>query len=290
MEKWEEIYTQEDLYKLQKIEIESLRVFIEVCTTLKIEWFLYGGTLLGAVKYSGIIPWDDDIDVAMTRDNYNRFLKEAPSILPKEYVIQSPYNEKRSPYVYTKLRRRNTKYIEQYHHRLPIEKGVYIDIYAVDNIPDDEIQRKEQYDEVRKWILQYYYRQCLHLSFPIWGMKKIKNAIGQLLFYLIGHLHSQEYYIKKIDSAMTKYNNSKTTRMACLYSPNYDNIYSKLYPLEKGKFENLDVWIPSCYQEHLRLRYGDYAKLPPEEQRIGHYPYLFDIKEINHEYKSRYDE
>lgn len=249
MEKWKEIYDKEDLKKLQRIEIDSLKVFIEVCEKLKIEWFLYGGTLLGAVKYSGIIPWDDDIDVAMTRENYNRFLDEVPAVLPKEYVIQSPYNERRSPYSYTKLRRRNTQYIEQYHHKLPIEKGVYIDIYAVDNIPDDEKMRKEQYDEVRKWILKYHYRQCIHLSFPIWGFKKIKNAIGQLLYFVTGHFHSQKYYINKIDAAMTRFNNSETARKACLYSPSYENIYTSLYPLEKRKFEEFDVWVPACYQD-----------------------------------------
>lgn len=276
-EKWREIYSVDQINKLQKIERDCLFEFIRVCERLEIEYVLYGGTLLGAIKYDGFIPWDDDIDVALTRDNYNRFLSEAPGIISDKYVIQSPYSEPKSPYVYTKLRKKGTKYIEQYHHKLDIEKGVYIDIYAIDNIPDNEELRKKQYMEVRKWILKYYYRQCLHISLPIIGFKRIKNAIGQIMYYVIGRMHSQEYYIKHIEKLMTKYNDIDTKRKACLYSPNYDNIYIKFYPLITHQFEGKEVTIPFCFDDHLRRRYGDYKLLPPEEKRIGHIPYEIEL-------------
>ena len=147
-EKWQDIYTAEELHAIQKIEKEILQEFINACNKLNIEYIVYGGTLLGQVLYGDMIPWDDDIDVGLTRENYNRFLQEAPDILSKEYVIQSPYNEKKSPFSYTKLRKVGTKYIEKYNHKLNIEKGIYIDIYPVDNIPDSEELRKKQWKKV----------------------------------------------------------------------------------------------------------------------------------------------
>lgn len=275
-EKWQEIYTEEQLKRLQNILIENLKVFIDVCNKLNLEYFVYGGTLLGTIKYKNIIPWDDDVDVAMTRENYVRFLNEAPKILPKEYVLQTPYNEKKTPYSYTKLRKKGTKYIEEFYNNLDIEKGIYIDIYPVDNIPNDEKLRKKQYDEARKWIYTYYFRQCLHIKFPI-QIKKIKSTLGQIILYCLLHLIPQSYIIKKLDKSMTKYNDIKTDRKACLFSPNYNNIYVKLYPLEKRKFGNIDVMVPNCYDDHLKKRYGQYTRDLPAEKRIGHIPYEIEF-------------
>ena len=98
MEKWNKFYTKEQLKKLQEIEMDNLKEFIRVCEVLGLEWFVYGGTLLGVEKYQGLIPWDDDIDVALPRESYDRFVNEAVDVLGKDYFIQSPYNCKDSPF------------------------------------------------------------------------------------------------------------------------------------------------------------------------------------------------
>ena len=273
-EKWQEIYTKKQLLSIQKIEKEILREFIRICNLLKIEYFIYGGTLLGQVKYGDMIPWDDDIDVAMTRENYNIFLEKAPNIISNDYIIQSPYNEKKSPFSYTKIRRKNTKYIEKYHHKLNIEKGIYIDIYPVDNIPDDENARKMQWKKAQLFCKLYYSRQCLHASFSF-NIKELYNFLKRGLLFCVLRLLPQSFYVSKIDYYMTKYNNINTKRKACLFSPNYNNIYIKLYPLLKKSFGDITVTIPNCFDDHLNKRYGDYKKDLPNDKKIGHIP--FDI-------------
>ena len=278
-EKWEEIYTKQQLDDIQSIEKEILKEFIKVCQKLDIEYFIYGGTLLGTIKYGKMIPWDDDIDVAMTRDNYIRFLNEASAVLSSKFVIQSPYNEKKSPFPYTKLRKKGTKFIEEFNHKLDIEKGIYIDIYPVDNIPDDEKLRMKQYKKVDLYRKLYYHRQCLHAAFPF-PISKFKIYFFRLILHYSTRILPQTFYINKIDKFMTKYNSVKTKRKACLFSPNYDNIYIKLYPLIKKNFEDIDVMVPNCYNDHLKKRYGDYMKDIPAYKRIGHIPYEFETHSI----------
>lgn len=276
-EKWEKYYSKEQLKLLQKIELENLKVFIDICKKLNLVYFVYGGTLLGVEKYNGIIPWDDDIDVALPRESYEKFVKYAEDILPEEYFIQNPYNCPECPYPYTKLRRKGTKYIEYANRNVKIETGIYIDIYPVDRIPDQENLRKKQFKKVRRWIFIYQCRQI-----PLYD-RKATCFLGQfkrLLKWLVCNffkIFSQSYCMKKIDYYMTMYNNTNTQRYAALNSPNYNNIYLHLFPLEKGVFEKIDVNIPGDWKTHLRMRYGDYSGLPPKDERCGHIPYILDF-------------
>ena len=166
-EKWREFYSPEELQKLQQIQIESLRVFIDVCNKLGVEYFLYGGTLLGAIRHKGFIPWDDDIDVALPRKDYMRFQREAGDVLPPDYVLQSPYTDKASPFPHLKLRRRGTKYIEYSTHDLPIEQGIYVDIYPLDKAADDEFLFQKQRREALRVDKIFVYRQSHFTSEPL---------------------------------------------------------------------------------------------------------------------------
>lgn len=279
MEKWEKYYTKEQLDSLQKIELENLRVFIEVCNKLNLEYFVYGGTLLGVDKYQGIIPWDDDVDVAMPRESYEKFLKYATDILPDEYFIQSPYNCPKSPYPYIKLRRKRTKFVEYVNRNLDVETGIYIDIYPVDRIPDDEKLRRQQFKNARKWIMIYVIRQSRLYDKKEVGIKGFVRTLGKRFVTYSLKILPAQYCLKKIDYYMTLYNDTETQRYAALNSPNYDNIYLHLYPLQNGMFNGIEVNIPGDHKTHLKMRYGDYSDLPPEEERCGHVPYILDLGE-----------
>lgn len=278
MEKWQEYYTDDQIKKLQKIEFETLTVFITVCDKLGLEYFLYGGTLLGAVKYGDFIPWDDDIDVALPRESYDKFVHEAGSVLPNGYFIQSPYNCKNSPYPYIKLRKAGTKYVEYINRNLPIETGIYIDIYPVDKIPDNEKRRRKQFRLARRWILIYVYRQSRLFDNEAHTFKEhLKNAIKYVVCH-ISKVFSQKFCIKQIDKYMKMYNDNdnENCRYGALSSPNYNNIYDSIYPLKKGVFHGLEVNMPDDYLNHLIRRYGDINSLPPKEKRVGHIPYRFE--------------
>ncbi len=279
-ELWEKYYTPEQLKLLQKIELDNLRVFINICEKLDLTYFVYGGTLLGAEKFKGLIPWDDDIDVALTRESYVKFVKEASNFLPEGFFIQNPYNCPECPYPYTKLRRRGTKYVEYTNRNVDIETGIYIDIYPVDKIPDNETLRRKQFKNVRKWIFIYQCRQT-----PLYD-RKVPGKFGfikQVVKWIVCHavrVFPQEYCIRKIDYFMGLYNGTEAQRYGALNSPNYDNIYLHLFPLGKAQFEDIEVNVPGDWKTHLYMRYGDYSQMPPEDQRCGHVPYILEFGDI----------
>lgn len=272
-EKWEELYTKSQLLKLQEVEFESLMVIDDICRKLNITYFLYGGTLLGAYKYGGFIPWDDDVDIAMSRKDYCAFVKNASRYLPDNYVIQTPYNEKKSPFSYCKLRLKGTKYIEKFHHKLDIEQGIYIDIYPVDAIPDDEELRKMQFRKVQYLLKLYYYKHCLHADKDTPLIPKLKQVIAYFLLKLVPHV----LIMSLIDGVLTKYNKKGCQRYSCLYYPNNENYYEKLFPLREVNFNGHKFKAPCDYENHLRRRYGNIDELPPVEKRIGHKPFIFSL-------------
>lgn len=278
-EKWREVYSEEQIHKIQEIELKNLKVLDEVCKKLNIEYFLYGGTLIGAVRHKGFIPWDDDLDVAMERQDYMKFVHEAHAFLPEEYSLQTPYTDKKTPYLYSKLRLKGTKYIEYISHKLKIEQGVYIDIYPIDNIPDDDNEYIRQHKKYQKLAMKYVLRQCCHPSVEEKGLKrKVKNIMRFILSTII-KVVPQKWFVKRADGIMTKYNGIRTIRKGNLSYPKLGNVFYDLFPLQTGTFENITVKLPGKWDEHLKSRYGNYMEFPPEEERIGHKPYLLDFGE-----------
>ena len=280
-EKWREYYTDGELKRLQNIERSALKVFIDVCDKYNLEYFVYGGTLLGVEKYNGMIPWDDDIDVALPRESYNKLLELGSEAFSSGYFLQTPYNCPKSPFPYVKLRVKGTKYVEYVNRNIDIESGIYLDIYPVDKIPDDEKLRRAQYKRVRKWILIYVCRQSRLYDKKSNGIKGFLKNIARRIVCNGLKVFPQKYCINKIDYYMTEYNNADCKRYAALNSPNYDNIYLNLYPLQSGKFDDLIVKLPGDYKTHLKMRYGDYSALPAEEKRVGHIPYILDLGDKN---------
>lgn len=277
MEKWREIYTEADIKLIQQIELKNLEVLNNVCDKLGITFFAYGGTLIGCIRHKGFIPWDDDLDVGMSREDYKKFVKEASAILPNEYYLQNPYTDSKTPYPYTKLRLKGTKYIEYSHHKLNIEKGIYIDIYPIDNLPDSDDEYYKQYKKFHSLAVLYSWRQCPYVEQQENTLKNILKRTIKLCLSTILKLVPQSVLIKKMDDISMRYNNEPTTRKGNFYFPKPVNIFQRLYPLKKVSFEGYSMNIPDCWHSHLTYRYGDYMQLPPENKRIGHKPYLLDF-------------
>ena len=278
-EKWREIYTEEQIKKIQEIELQNLKVLDDVCKKLNIEYFLYGGTLIGAVRHKGFVPWDDDLDIAMDRKDYMRFVREAHAILPDNYYLQTPYTDKKTPYLYSKLRLKGTTCIEFIHHRLDIEQGIYIDIYPIDNVTDDDGEYMKEYSEYQKLARCYVLRQC---KYPSVEGKSLKRRIKNVLRYVLStvvKIVPQSYFVNKADKIMTKHNGEKTGRKGNLFYPEPTNVFYDMFPLEDGIFEGVKVKLPGNWDRHLTSRYDDYMEFPPEEERIGHKPYILDFGE-----------
>lgn len=277
MEKWREVYTEDQIKHVQAIELKNLTVLEDVCSKIGIEFFVYGGTLIGAVRHKGFIPWDDDLDVAMLREDYEKFIAEADQYLPSEYVLQTPYHNRETPYPYTKLRLKGTKYVEYGYHKLNMEQGIYVDIYPIDHLPDDERLYRKQFKKYQFYSRLYAWRQCPYLDDQ---SKTVRITIKRWLKFVGSFalkLLSQKYLVKRIDQIATKYNQTETKRRGNLNFPKPTNYFYEIQPFEKGVFEGYPVWLPRNWDLHLTSRYGDYMQLPSENERIGHKPYLLNF-------------
>ena len=273
---WNDYYTEENLKKIQKIELCSLDVLEEICKKLNIRFFLYGGSLLGAIKYQGFVPWDDDLDIAMLRADYEKFIREGPKLLPENYEIQHPKTNKRTPYHYIKFRRTDTALVEYRNHKIKMNHGVYFDIYPIDNLPDDYtayMQQKLAYD---KWVLLFLIRQNYRPDKkPASGKEGLLICI-RFFQSVLARLLPLRYVMRKIDGISTRYNSQTTINQGNLTFPKLGNFFNGT-DFQEAQFENRTVYIPSGYQINLRNRYGDINRLPPVEKRVGHKPFILDL-------------
>ena len=249
--------------ELQQMEFDLLREFDRVCKRLQLSYFLVCGSALGAVKYGGFIPWDDDIDVAMYREDYERFCREAPDLLPGHLFVQNFRSDPAFPHIYSKLRNSNTTYIEQSAARLPINHGIFLDVFPLDGYPKGRIAGK---------ILDFCKRLCVSIllsayDLPDSGARKLWRALG---------LHRCSRTVVKILDRMIRRYRVEDSKLICNHG-NWQGAleYAPAWQYGTGKeaaFEGMAVRIPEQFDAYLRQKYGDYtAELPCEEQ-VGHHP------------------
>lgn len=277
-EAWQDYYTDEEIKKIQAIELRSLDVMKEVCDKLGIRFLMYGGSLLGTVKYQGFIPWDDDLDIAMLRVDYEKFIIDAPKLLPNEYEIQHPKTNKRTPYPYIKFRRTDTALVEYRNYKIKMNHGVYFDIYPIDNLPDDYTEYLKQKIIYDKWISIFLARQNYRLDKNLSAKQKIVRMPVRLIQSVIAHLLPLSYIMRKIDQISTRYNHKKTINQGNLTFPKPVNFFKGVDFIE-AEFEGRSVFIPSGYEINLINRYGDIGRLPPIDKRVGHKPYIMNLGE-----------
>jgi len=274
---WNDYYTPEEIKKIQEIELKSLDVFIQICEKLDIKFYLYGGSLLGAIKYNGFIPWDDDLDIALLRSDYEKLLKEGPKLVPPNYELQHPTLNKKTPYHYTKFRRTDTQIVEYRNHKIKINHGVYFDIYPIDNIPDDYADLLKQKLKYDKWVYIFQIRQNYRTDLQQKSLKKSLRTIVRFIQSFCAHIFSCKYLLKKINKISTMYNDIETQQLGNLSFPKPKNYFNGVLPGININFSDRDLLIPCGYEVNLINRYGDYKKLPPESDRIGHKPYVLNL-------------
>ena len=127
----------------QKVSFEILKVFIDICQKLDINYYMACGSVLGAIKYGGFIPWDDDIDVCLLRPEYEIFVEKAPNFLPDYYFLQNYKSDPLYPSVTSKIRDSRTTWIEKGVAHLDINHGIYLDIFPIDGYPKKSSEQKK---------------------------------------------------------------------------------------------------------------------------------------------------
>ena len=256
---------------LQKVEFEILKSFIDVCEQLNLKYYLICGSALGAVKYNGFIPWDDDIDVALPRQYYNILMEEGQKYLPSQYFLQNYKNAKGLALISAKIKDSRTTYIEKDHcHLKKINHGVFIDVIPLDYYPEDDSEFLRKFNR---------FNRCrrIHLKSPESYKNKIKNFMKPF-FNINRHYQRFEEYL-------SRENHREYPYYCNLLNAKNNNRYLPVEFYGDGicaKFEGIDVIIPEKYDEYLTAYYGDWRADLPKEQQVGHHYY--EILDLNRPY------
>lgn len=254
--------------RLQQTEFELLTAFDAVCKKLDIPYFLVCGSALGAAKYEGFIPWDDDLDVGMLREDYERFLKEAPKHLEEHLFLQTAESDPAFPQIYAKLRDSRTTYIEKSCAHLPMHHGVYIDLFPLDGYPKGKWKRTVL--EVRK---RFY--SAILLSAAEFERGARAKLICRLLRFFSCHRRTQKT-VRRFSAMISRYSPS-VSDVIC----NHGNWQGKLEysPKEhyldgaRAVFEGMEVKIPKEFDAYLTQKYGPWREELPDELKHGHHTY-----------------
>ena len=262
--------------KIREIQMTIMDYVDEFCSQNKIQYFLVGGTLIGAVRHNGYIPWDDDIDIMMYRDEYEKFITLFNASQNKYYAYS--LQDEGYHYPFCKICNKNTVLIEDNIKVHDIEMGVFIDLFPLDKLPEDADQ-KRLLDELHS-LDKKMYGKAFRLEKL--NNKSFKQKCLILLYRLCGIGISKKEIAFKQDLISRRYEKSDTDQYGLITSAIRKRIPTVLRnenkPVEHV-FENRKYKIPSQYDRYLSECFGNYMELPPEGKRVSNHSFTVTYKE-----------
>ena len=268
----------EELREYQVAQLELLDITDEICKAKNLKYYLIGGTLLGAIRHGGFIPWDADIDIAMPREDYEAFLKywmENPS---DRYFYQHFSTEKNhlSPHAILKIK--NTRVImnERVSKYKPKHEGIYMDIFPLDNPPEFPEKQKKQAEKIKR-IKRINELKSGYEYSSTSVLKKLAKKLLQIILLPISFV----YLNRKMDNCMKKYSSSNGKHLVSMAS--HYSYWKQLMPEEvygnptRVSFENKLYNAPAKVDEYLTRIYKDYMKLPSDDNLYSILDYIVKV-------------
>lgn len=278
-----------DIKKIQKAQVEILLEVDRICKKYDIKYLLFAGSLLGTVRHKGFIPWDDDIDICLLREDYNKFIEACKMDLDPKYFLQTYETDKNYIRQYAKIRKNNTLFVQDNLSEIQIHHGIFIDIFPMDNVLPNTF--RGMFQQKLMWIVG-----IINLSRVKKICLNVKNPVEKFLM-LVCH------YITKI--IPKNWTDKLQTQIACMFQNQETKYVSHLtggaakrkyikYMVKRdifhntidGEFEGYVFPIPKDYDFILSKIYGDYMTLPPIEERKSHYGIIkVDLDTTNSQFK-----
>ncbi|GAA0676244.1 MAG: LicD family protein [Clostridium cadaveris] len=266
-----------DIRKLQLTQFDMLKDIHKICEENNINYFIAYGTLLGAVRHKGFIPWDDDIDIMMFSSDYNKFLDICRTKLPKKYFLQNDETDPMYPRMWSKIRINNTCNMEREYRKLHIHYGIDMDIFELVSISDNpimfELQRKAGY--VYRLMKFEKAHDAVDDKFKRERDTKIYKILPKCVKKFLMNLS------KKLVYATADKNTKRVVDLSEIVIMEREWFNEKVLL----KFEDQKFYAPKKYDELLTNYYGDYMQLPPEDQRTGHGDRIVDFENSYEKYR-----
>lgn len=263
--------------RMQQTLLEMYKDIKPVCDKYDIKVFLIGGSALGAVRHKGFIPWDDDMDLSMTRKDYEKFKKVFEKELGDKYILNAPNYSAKPCHKYPRILKKDSYYRAMIDSNVEELHRIFMDLFILENTPDNEFIRK-----IKGTYCNFLYMMSWEVF--IWenrnkDVKEFLSSAGKSNYYvriIIGFLfsfHSSAHWFNKFDKAI-QYNNDHS--QYCCLATGRKRYFGEIMRREQwlpgveATFEDEKVRIFTDYDPYLRNLYGDYMVIPPKEKRERH--------------------
>ena len=258
-----------DIREIQQMELGIMEYIHEVCQKIGVKYFLAYGSLIGAVRHKGFIPWDDDMDICMLREDYEKLQDYLISNPDERYEVMSYKNNLNYVYPFMKVQDNQTYLLEE-DVRIDSNMGIYVDIFPVDGYEDDSVFKDKMTRLIKKRQLSCY-------TFKgITNTKSLLNSLIRYISVIIFYFTNTNKYIRGIDElAKSRKVDDYELVDYLIYKDMHKPVWKREW-LEQtimGVFEGKEFMIPKNYHEILTSDYGDYMQLPPVELRFSHHDF-----------------
>lgn len=253
-----------DMKEIWAVELDLLAEFDRVCKKYGITYFADAGTMLGAIRHQGFIPWDDDIDVTLSRDSYNKLCEVASREFTGDYFFQTEYTDKGSLRGHAQLRNSaTTGILKSELGQYSFNQGIFIDIFPYDVVTDDREKFEKQKREAEHLKKKFKRRAKFTDFYSNMSFEFPKNIVAPIVHWYYEKFTKKDYDddYKKFEAVCTQYNNEQSEKISLL-SFSFDDIHfqtrSDYEEVEYVPFEFMTIPVPKGYHHALTERFGDY--------------------------------
>jgi len=284
-------YTDEELNRLHRYLYRILGEVIRVCDENDIQYFMVGGSAIGVHFWDGFIPWDDDVDVGMTRDNFNRFLEVAPKALAPGYAMCTNINDPHYSHYICKVRLNGTRFLESEYEGFDMNHGIFVDIVPFDKVPAGKRAETIQAKIVRNLLICAFGKERWKWTgtgtFIAGNKERTTGFVIGAIMYLIVKLFSKRTIVNWITKVQTWYNHSpKATDVYHVVDADVTDYMKQewLDNLQERKFGDLTVKVAGDLEAYLNMHYPQgLTKWLPEDERPSHHPVELSFGDNNDE-------